>query len=204
MPRAQCPPDSHQIEELAVGRVMASRINDVCAKPNTKRYDSFSYLINRQVRGFEDRDPNDQYRERELVSVALTAYESRHGVTVKRGCFYTHDEYHMLGCAPDAVEEPGVGITVHIRQSEEAYEKAVANSSNLQYTRVAQASMGVTGLPYWLQIDYWEDRAARRRRMSEALFMKNPMAWQLVDKMAFFYCEAAQSHLSTINRGSVR
>lgn len=196
MNRIQLPADSIVLYELGIGRVLASRINDILARPTSKRHQSYLTLMNRQVRGFGDTDPADAFRERELVPRALQAYEVRAKTSLTRGYFYQHGEYEFLGCAPDAVEADEIGYTAHIRQSEDSYEKAVADNMNAQYMRTAQAAMAVTGLQFWIHIDYWEDPAERRRRMFETLFTRNPMADELLHKMAWFYCQAVQSHLT--------
>lgn len=192
MNRVLCPVDSHLIDDLAVGRVMAERINDVAAKTSTKKNKRYTRLLNRQILGFDDRDPNDQYRARDLVPAALRAYELRHGTTLERGWFYRHPEYDFVGCRPDAIEPGVLGVTVHIRSNEDTYEKAVEDDGNIRYTRVAQASMAITGLPAWLHLEYWEDRGVMQRRLSESLFTRNPLADEMLAKMAFFWCRAAQ------------
>lgn len=195
MNRVQLPVDSEVLQHLAVGRVMAERINAVVARPTSKRHSEYLELLNRQIRGYGDVDPDDVYRDRELVPVALAAYEARNGVQLGRGWFYQHPDYDMTGCRPDGVEGHLIGLTAHIRQTEETYEKAVEDSMNAQYMRAAQASMAVTGLPYWIHLDYWEDRNTRKRRLYETLFERNPLADELLLKLAYFYCRAAQAHL---------
>ena len=197
MNRVQLQPDSDVLDALKIGRVLSSRINDVMARVNSKRYQGYLELINRQVRGFGDHDPNDQYRERELAPTALKAYEIRNGAQLERGWFYRHTEYDFLGCAPDAIEANEVGYTAHIRSTEETYERAVADNMNKHYMRTAQASMAVTGFEFWIHLDYWEDRGLRQRRLYETLFTRNPLADELLHRMAWFYCQACQSHSRT-------
>ncbi len=195
MNRVQCPVDSHILDDLRVGRVLASRINDVVARPSSKRHSEYLELLNRQIRGFGDLDPNDVYRDRELVPTALAAYQTRSRTELERGWFYQHPNYDMLGCTPDAVEANEIGYTAHIRQTEESYERAVDDNMNAQYMRSAQASMAVTGLAFWVHLDYWEDRGTRKRRLFETLFYRNPLADELLIKMAWFYTQAVQAHL---------
>lgn len=197
MNRIQLPPDSETLYDLGAGRVLASRINDVLARPSTKRYQSYLELINRQVRGFDDRDPADAFRERDLVPRALQAYEIRNRTTLERGYFFQHSSYEFLGCTPDAVENDEIGYTAHIRATEDTYEKAVEDNMSAQYTRTAQAAMAVTGLKFWVHLDYWEDEGLRRRRLTESLFCRSPMADELLNRMAWFYCDACQCHLRT-------
>ena len=175
-----------------MGRVMAERINDVCAKVNTKRHKQYLHLMARQIGGYADLDPNDQYRHRPLVERALQAYSLRHGCQVERSWFYRDTQHEFIGCQPDGIEPNVCGLTAHIRETEETYERAVDNDTNLQYTRVAQVSMAITGLRHWIHLDYFEDPETRKRRLSESLFNANPMGDDLVTQMAFFYCRAAQ------------
>lgn len=195
MRRVQCQAGGELLDKLAVGRLMASRINDVMARPTSKRHTEYLTLLNRQIRGFGDIDPNDVYRDRERVPAALKAYEARHGVQLERGWFYVHPQYDFIACTPDAVESPLIGLTAHIRQTEETYERAVEDVMSGPNMRTAQAAMAVTGLPYWLHLNYWEDREQHKRRLHEALFERNAYADELVGRLAWFYCRAVQEHL---------
>ena len=197
MNRVQLPVDSHILQELGIGRVLCSRINDIMAKPTSKRHRQYLELLNRQINGYHDLDPADVYRERELVPTALAAYETRHGVSLDRGLFYQDPHYDFIGCCPDAVESDLIGISVHIRQTEETYERAIDDNTNAYDMRVAQASMAVTGLNHWLYLNYFEDRAIRKRRLSESLFERNPLADEMLIKMAWFWTKAVQYEASS-------
>lgn len=198
MHRVQLPPDSCLIDELSVGRVLASRINDIVAKPTSRRYRNYLHLLNRQIRGFQDTDPANVYRNRDLVPAALDAYRHRHGTDkITTGWFYQHAEYPMLACVPHGVESDMIGLTVHIRESEDSYEQAIEKSHVPARRRVAQASMAVTGLTAWIHLDYWEDRGLRRRRLYESVFATDPAGDQMLWAMIHFYCDASKAHLKT-------
>ncbi len=174
-------PGSDEIDELTRGYVDASRINDVLARPDAKRFREYLTLIQDQFLGEPAIDHDDQYREqaKELLPRALRYYEKRNGVKTTRGLlFYYYDPDFKIAACPDAVDygeadeegnykEPLIGLTVHIRQTRETYDASVERGIDKPMERHAQAMMLITELPNWLHLDYWEDANLRLRRLFE-------------------------------------
>ncbi len=162
--------NSEELAELTRGFVFADRINDILARPNSKRHRDYLSLIRDQFMGEEIFDHRDQYREqaKELLPRALDHFNRRHDISVIEGLLFVHsEEFPMIAAAPDAVWGDQVGLTVHIRQSEETYWASVERGIDKEMERHAQAMMLVTGLPMWLHLSYWEDANVRARRLHE-------------------------------------
>ena len=158
-------PDSDKLSDLIFGAVNAGRINDVMADPRSKRYVNYLNLVHDQFVGEPAVDHCDQYREqaKTLVPMALMAYERRHGVHVTQNVLFQHpdNQFHIVAL-PDAIEGESFGITVHVRQSEETYEKAIERGIDEAMLRRASAMMAITGYADWLELDYWQGDEQRR------------------------------------------
>ena len=166
----QLRPGSDEFDEALKGVVRAERINDCIARPGSKRHKDYLELLRSQFIGEPVIDPCDQYREqaKELLPRALDHFNQRHEVSVAEGRVYFHsEEFPMIAAAPDAVWGDQVGLTVHIRQSEETYAAAVESGVDKEMMRHAQAMMLVTGLRCWLHLSYFEDANVRTRRLHE-------------------------------------
>lgn len=154
------------------GYVLANRINYVFAKSDTEHYQAYLQLVQDQFMGEPAVDPNDQYRDRDLVPRALEGYARKHGVELVTGQVYFHDQF-AIAAVPDAVDGDQIGITVHIRESLETYinmvEKWIDPERGIDPAelRHAQAMMAITGLPYWIHLNYFEDAPTLTRRMRE-------------------------------------
>ena len=173
-------PGSDELDDLTRGHVDVARINDVMARPDSKRFKEYLTLIQDQFLGEKNIDHDDQYREqaKELLPNALH-YEKRNGVKTVRGLlFYYYDPDFKIAACPDAVDygeadeegnykEPIIGLTVHIRQTRETYDASVERGIDKPMERHAQAMMKITGLPNWIHLDYWEDANLRLRRLFE-------------------------------------
>lgn len=173
-------PDSDELGNLTHGFVDAARINDVMARPNSKRFKEYLTLIQEQYLGEPVFDHDDRYRAeaKELLPNALIAYEKRHGVITRRGLVFFYGNDFQISAAPDAVDygeadeagefkEPIIGLTVHVRESEETYDKAVDRGLDQAAIRHTQAMMLITGLPNWIHLDYWQDANLGKRRLFE-------------------------------------
>ncbi|KKL57228.1 hypothetical protein LCGC14_2237480, partial [marine sediment metagenome] len=76
-------PGSDELGELTRGFIMADRINDILARPNSDRHKDYLSLIKDQFMGEPVIDHNDQYREqaKELLPRALEFFNLEHRVT---------------------------------------------------------------------------------------------------------------------------
>jgi len=165
-----CPRGTDDFDTLLRGYVRAERINDIIAKPSTKRYREYMKLIQEQFLGEPILDPKDEYREKvkECLPYALAAYEKRHGVTIDCDRVYFHDDEDIkIAAVPDGVESDLIGVTMHIRQTEESYEEAVSLGMTPEMERHSQAMMLIAKTPYWVHSNYWQNLETRDRRLSD-------------------------------------
>lgn len=180
-------PDSEDLERLTRGWVMASRINDIMARPDSKRYRNYLQVVQEQFIDPQTIDPDAAWRHKELLPRALDAYEQRHGVEVETGKLFTLPDF-KIAAAPDAHEAGLWGITVHVRGSLDTYREAIRIGVTPEMTRHAQAMMWVTGCVAWLHLDYHEDATLRKRALYEHDIPADPRHQsQLGEAMIGFY-----------------
>ncbi len=163
---------SDEFDAAIKGFVMAERVNDVVARPNSKRYREYLQRIQDEFVGEPHSEMADQYRDaaKELLPRAIDAFETKHDVELQAERVYLYpNKFFRLACAPDAVESDLVGFTVHVRQSKATYLVAAQEGVTHAMERVAQASMIVTGLRNWIHLDYFEDAGTRTRKLYEHL-----------------------------------
>ncbi len=147
-------PQSDQFDELVRGMPLANRVNDMIAKHTSDRYRDYLQLVSQQYAGQPVVDPNDQYREKvkTLIPRAIRAYEAKEGRPANAWRCYFHSLY-QIAALPDAIEDPGLGITFHIRNSETAYRNALETGISPAMERTAQAMMIVCGMQMWLHVN---------------------------------------------------
>jgi hypothetical protein len=180
-------PGSEDLERLTAGWVMANRINDVVAKPTTNRYRAYLKLVQGQLVDPELTDPQDVWRHKDLVPRALQGYEVKNGVSLSQGLLYALPDYR-IAAAPHAVEGDLAGITVHCRRTLETYLEAVRIGVTTEMGRHAHAMMWVTGVPYWIHLDYFEDPEQRTRKLYEHLVKTHEQLREAMgDALVSFY-----------------
>ena len=161
---------SDALDRLLAGYVLANRVNDMVAKPTSKRYRSYRDLITRQYAGEEILDPNDQYREKLRGSVdrALTRLELRDGARFQRNQLYRHRSPRVhIAALPDAVEPPVCGYTVHVRKTLKSFRQAVKHGITQPMENHAQAMMLITGMAHWVHVNSWEDEKEGRAKIND-------------------------------------
>ena len=158
-------PESEQLENLTKGWVMANRINDIWASPITKRYREYLDIVQHQFIDRNTVDPDAPWRFKQLDR-AIEAYEHKNGVRVARGRLFSLADYR-IAAAPDATEDDLIGLTIHCRKNIDRYNVAVSVGVTPAMERLAQAMMWVTGIPYWIHAEYFEDAETRTRKLYE-------------------------------------
>ena len=182
-------PGSEDLEQMLKGWVDARRINDIVARPDTKRYRSYLRIVQEQFVDPHVMDPDEAWRHKELLPRALEAYERRHGVTVTQGRLWTLPDF-KIAAAPDATEGRW-GLTVHVRQTLETYREACRIGITPEMQRVAQAMMWVTGRDAWIHLQYFEDAQLRKRALTEQEIAADiPHQEQLGEAMIGFYSKS--------------
>lgn len=168
--------DSDELDNALMGYVLANRINDVVANPNTKRSREYLSLLRQQWAGEHVYDDNERYRReiKMLVPHALDAYEKRHGVRPDEGIVYFHEDPLIhIAAACDGMEGYNVGLSVHVRRSKKTWYAARDKGLTKPMYRVAQALMAISGAQHWIHLNYLENEEYRIRKLSEELVARN-------------------------------
>ena len=163
---------SDDLDQRLAGYVLANRINDMTARPDSKRFQRYLSLVRDQWRDEPVTDPLDEYREkaRLMTPNALDRYEREHGVTLVRDrLFFYEDPDVKVAALPDAIEPPWIGITVHCRRSLRTWQKAEKDGITNAMERHAQAMMLVTGRKHWIHLNYFESPDQTRFELSDHL-----------------------------------
>lgn len=158
---------------LRRGRITASRLADVMAKPNTKRYQGYRREIVLELLGHENQEDSPEWARhgRENEPRAIAGYEWKYNVDVEHDVFLIHNEFDWLGASPDllhkvedADDEYDEGGEIKCRALFKNY-KARRTQAKL-YEGMAQAipacdrhqvqgNMLLTGWRRWWYIDYY-------------------------------------------------
>ncbi len=180
---------SDELDEAIRGYVLANRVNDMVARPTSKRYLEYLRVVNEQWQGGSALDPRDQYREeaKALLSRAADALRPRWPDPIETGYVYYHPQDGIpIAAVPDAVSDT-TGMTFHIRKSPQTYSKAREIGITPEMYRQSQAMMAVTGKRCWLQCNYLEKPETRIRKLSwDSVSYDKHMALHLEEEMLAF------------------
>jgi len=154
--------------DLRRGRITASRLADVCAKPTTKRYQQYRREKVLELLGHTHVEESPEWARhgRENEPRAMRGYEWKYGVDVEHNVFLIHKEYDWLACSPDMLHLPGYdeGGEIKCRALYKNYRQARAVAeANRGLTTAApacdrhqvQGAIWVTGFSYWWYVNYY-------------------------------------------------
>jgi hypothetical protein len=163
-------------EAARMGKITASAIKCVLAKPTTKSYRLYVQELVLDLEGMP-REPDDApwYEAgRQWESWARGWYSWNKMIDVHETGFIVHDDYEWLGCSPDglvmsesthlldtgkgiiAPTEPIYGVEIKFRKYLHTFHEHVTKTTPAAYDQM-QASMLVTGLPCWDYVNFWRD-----------------------------------------------
>lgn len=154
--------------DLRRTRITCSRLADVMAKKNTKRYIKYREEKVKELLGHKhvEETPEWATHGKENEPRALAAYEFQREVEVAHDLFLIHNEYDWLSCSPDLMELPNYddGGEIKCRALYKNYRKyrqlADDNRGSINACPPAnrhqvQGAMWITGLPRWGFINYY-------------------------------------------------
>lgn len=154
--------------DLRRTRITCSRLADVMAKKNTKRYIKYREEKVKELLGHKhvEETPEWATHGKENEPRALAAYEFQRNVEVAHNLFLIHNEYDWLSCSPDLMELPNYddGGEIKCRALYKNYRKyrqlADDNHGSINACPPAnrhqvQGAMWITGLPRWGFINYY-------------------------------------------------
>lgn len=158
---------------LRRSRITASRLADVMAKPDTKRYQKYRREIVLELLGNENAEESPEWARhgRENEPKAIAGYEWKYGVDVEHDVFLIHNEYDWLGGSPDmlhtvedAEDEYDDGGEIKCRALFKNY-KARRTQARLYEGQTqaipacdrhqVQGNMWLTGWSRWWYVDYY-------------------------------------------------
>jgi hypothetical protein len=173
----ECDQDTNteQWDKLRSGRITASRIADVVAKPDTKRYKQYKREITFELLGHSNQEKSPEwYRHgREMEPRGLARSEYKYGWELDRNVFLIHPEYDWLGCSPDSLivtqGQYSGGVEMKARKLYKNYREAIqrykdhADGDRTKmveplYAWQIQTAMWITGLDHWWYLNYYEVR----------------------------------------------
>lgn len=149
-------------------RITASRLADVMAKKDTKRYIGYRREITKELCGYRgvEESPEWAAHGKENEGRALAGYEYKYGVEVEHNLFLIHKKYDWLSASPDLMHLPDYdeGGEIKCRALFKNYKKfrSLAIEHEGKPTCVpasdrhqVQGAMWLTGYRHWWYVNYY-------------------------------------------------
>lgn len=159
---------------LRRGRLTASRMGDVMAKPTTKRYQDYQQQIVFELLGHDEPEESAQWFEhgRAMEPYARGAFQWKYGIELTADVFCIHADHDWLACSPDGLSLPDYDMAVEIkcRLKYRTYVDKVSRCErtgkiDATYRPQVQAQLWVMGLPSLRFVEYYHDAEQRVRKM---------------------------------------
>ena len=180
---------SEKWKALRRGRITASRMGDVLAGKETRRYIDYRMQLVLELLGHkEDEDQARWFEHGKAMEPHIRdAYARRFDRDVTANVFCIHKDYPWLGCSPDGLVLPDYDRAIEIKSREKmpTYEKVLAKQRRLgkidsNYRPQVAAQAWIMGLP---AIDYVEGSVDMDRRKVRLDVMTVPIDRKLVEMM---------------------
>ena len=166
---------SEKWKALRRGRITASRMADVLAGKDTRRYIDYRMQLALELLGHQEDEEQAKWMRhgKEMEPHIRNAYEFKTGYAVTNDVFCIHRDYDWLGCSPDGLVLPDHDRAIEIKSREKmsTYETVLAKQHRLgkidsNYRAQVAAQCWVMGLP---AIDYcegWADLDCKKVRLA--------------------------------------
>lgn len=154
--------------DLRRTRITCSRLADMMAGKDTKRYKQYLEEKTKELLGYKGVEETPEWAQhgKENEGRALAAYEHQQEVEVEHNLFLISNKYDWLSCSPDLIHLPDHddGGEIKCRALFKNYKKYRDKAKELEGTSNAcpaanrhqvQGAMWVTGLPRWGFINYY-------------------------------------------------
>ena len=198
-------PNSPEWDGVRKGRITASMMDNVFAKPGSAKHDKYLSALAHDLAGIEafDDPRNEPWFEhgREYEQDAIFAYELRHQVDTWRDAVLVHENLPWLSATPDFLigpdGDPYAGGEVKCRRTAKTYFEAIHGGTekyqrlSRQYYLQVQTAMAISGFDEWIFVNYWPggDKAAPRES-DRLIYRDDEMIREILDKAANFYADA--------------
>lgn len=188
-------------DALHVGRVTASMLDAVFAKPDTKAYQAALDTLACDLAGvprFAEEDKPWFEHGREHEPDALMMLSMRLDMDPWRDAFLIHVEHDWLGCSPDWLvgpdEHPTAGGEIKCRKTWDTYWSAIRAKPN-KYQRMGrgyylqvQAAMAIAGFDVWGYGNYYIGGNVAAPRMAyREIERDDAMISEIVERASEFY-----------------
>lgn len=154
--------------DLRRTRITCSRLADVCAGKETKRYTQYRREKIKELLGHKSVEETPEWAEagKENESRAIAGYEYKYEVEVEHDVFLISKEFDWLGCSPDLLHLPNYdeGVELKIRKLYKNYRRHVQEAELYKGTIRAcpaserhqtQGAIWVTGFKRWWHCNYY-------------------------------------------------
>lgn len=154
--------------QLRRNRITCSRLADVMANPDTKRYQRYRQEKIKEMLGFKSVEETPEWAAhgKENEPKALAAYEWRYDQDVEHNAFLISNEHDWLAGSPDLLKLPDYleGGEIKCRALFKNYKKfralAEANKGTIKVCPAenrhqVQGAMMLTGFKFWWLINYY-------------------------------------------------
>lgn len=154
--------------DLRRTRITCSRLADVMAKKDTKRYQKYREEKVKELCGHKgvEETPEWAAHGKENEPRALAAYEFQHEIEVAHDLFLISEKYDWLSCSPDLLHLPHYddGGEIKCRELFKNYKKyrdlaiekqGTTNACPAESRHQVQGAMWITGLQRWGFVNYY-------------------------------------------------
>jgi len=182
--------------DLRRTRITASRLADVCAKPDTKRYQKYRQEKVLELLGHKavEETPEWASHGKENEPRALAGYDYKYEQEIEHNIFLISNKYDWLAASPDLMHTPDydAGGEVKCRALYKNYRqfRQMAEHFKGNYRCIppadrhqVQGSIWLTGFSYWWYINYYIGDDLEGGMTQKIHRVAVPRNQQLIDKM---------------------
>lgn len=154
--------------DLRRTRITCSRLADVMAGKDTKRYIQYRLEKTKELLGHKGVEETPEWAQhgKENEKYALAGYEYKFEVEIEHEVFLISNQYDWLSCSPDLLHLPDYldGGEIKCRALYKNYRKEIADAvAHKGTTKVApacnrhqiQGAMWVTGFTRWYYVNFY-------------------------------------------------
>ena len=151
---------------IRTGRITASNIDKVLAKPSTEKHKRYVYTLAAEI---DTQQTSESYVNSAMTwgidneANAIQWYEANHGVQVEPVGFVLHPTIDRAGCSPDGLISPTLGIEVKCPTTPTHFEYLAGKVLPEEYKPQVQFSMACCEFPEWEFVSY-DPRVTTPRR----------------------------------------
>ena len=180
---------SEKWKALRRGRITASRMADVLAGKDTRRYIDYRMQLALELLGHVEDEEQARWavHGKAMEPYIRDAYAYKFDREVTHNIFCIHKDYDWLGCSPDGLVLPDYDIAIEIKAREKmsTYEQVMEKQRRLgkidsNYRPQVAAQAWIMGLPAIEYCEGWVNLEYRNTRLE---VMTVPVDQKLVEKM---------------------